>query len=199
MDRTTPMMIPSGVATPWPIAARAPAREVLREAPPQFERVFAQYAPYVGRTLRFLGVDDANVEDVCQEVFIIVHRRLREIESSSPLRAWIRQICVHTAQNERRRARRRRERATDSTDNDVPTAAQQHGSVELREMRERLLVLLEQMTEDQRAVFVLYEIEQLPMAEVAAAVGCPLQTAYSRLHAARARIAEAVAQREVPR
>jgi RNA polymerase sigma-70 factor (ECF subfamily) len=62
-------------------------------------------------------------------------------------------------------------------------------------MRDRLLVLLDALTEDQRAVFVLYEIEQLTMNEIASAVGCPLQTAYSRLHAARARL-EALARKE---
>lgn len=164
----------------WPIGAAAP-REQL-----SFEGVFRQYAPYVGRTLRWLGVSPANVEDVCQEVFIVVHRRLREVDTSASLRPWIRQICVYAAQNERRRVRRRPEHA--DTPAEIAAPAAQHGSAELREMRDRLLVMLDRLTEEQRAVFVLYEIEQLTMAEVASAVACPLQTAYSRLHAARARI-----------
>jgi RNA polymerase sigma-70 factor (ECF subfamily) len=49
---------------------------------------------------------------------------------------------------------------------------------------------LAELDEDKRAVFVLYEIEQLTMAEVAEAIGCPLQTAYSRLHAARRQVTE---------
>jgi RNA polymerase sigma-70 factor (ECF subfamily) len=180
----------TAAAVSWPLAA---AQAPVREATPPFERVFEQFAPYVGRTLRFLGVAEANVEDVCQEVFIVVHRRLREVDSAGSLRAWIRQICVHAAQNERRRMRRRREQPSDDVARELPAPAAQHRSAELREMRERLLVLLDRLTEDQRAVFVLYEIEQLTMAEVATAVGCPLQTAYSRLHAARARIAQTLA------
>jgi RNA polymerase sigma-70 factor (ECF subfamily) len=54
--------------------------------------------------------------------------------------------------------------------------------------------ILDQLDDAKRAVFVLYEIEQLTMAEVAAAMGCPLQTAYSRLHAARAEVRAAVAR-----
>ncbi len=151
-----------------------------------FDGVFRKYAPYAGRTLHWLGVPRASVEDVCQEVFIVVHRRLHEVDASGSLRAWIRQICVHAAQNERRRVRRRREDGDEPPE--MATPAEQHGSVEVREMRERLMKMLEQLSDEQRAVFVLYEIEQLTMAEVASAVGCPLQTAYSRLHAARTRI-----------
>ncbi len=185
MDRTSPMTMTAPAAAPaWSLADRR--TEMTRAAAPSFERVFEQLAPYVGRTLRYLGVAESNVEDICQEVFIVVHRRLDQVTvDPAGIRAWVRQICVHAAQNERRRVRRRRE---DDAPADVPIPPAQHGSVEVREMRERLLSLLETLNEDQRAVFVLYEIEQLTMAEVAAAVGCPLQTAYSRLHAARARI-----------
>ncbi len=167
-------------AVAWPAIAAAERPEPL-----SFDAVFRQYAPYVGRTLCWLGVPRASVEDVAQEVFIVVHRRLHEVDAGS-LRAWVRQICVHAAQNERRKIRRRRESGEEPPE--MTTPAPQHGSVEVREMRERLLAMLEQLTDEQRAVFVLYEIEQLGMTEVASAVGCPLQTAYSRLHAARARI-----------
>ncbi len=44
---------------------------------------------------------------------------------------------------------------------------------------------LDQLDDDKRAVFVLFELEQMPMVDVAEAAGCPLQTAYSRLYAAR--------------
>ncbi len=55
-----------------------------------------------------------------------------------------------------------------------------------RKWAARLLMrALEQLDDDRRAVFVLYEIEGLSIAEVAAALGCPLQTAYSRLRAGR--------------
>ncbi len=58
------------------------------------------------------------------------------------------------------------------------------------ELRATLTQLLDALDEDKRAVLVLYEIEGLSMKEVAEIVDCPLQTAYSRLHAARRRIAE---------
>jgi len=50
------------------------------------------------------------------------------------------------------------------------------------------------LDDDKRAVFVLFELEELPMAEVAEAVGCPPQTAYARLYAGR-RTVEAALRR----
>jgi RNA polymerase sigma-70 factor (ECF subfamily) len=165
-------------------------------AAPAFDELFSSFAPYVGRTLRFLGVAEANLEDACQEVFVVVHRRLRELDSSAGARAWIRQICVHVAQNERRRVRRCREDVIGEPI-EIATAPMQHGDVEKSEMRTRLLALLDTLSEDQRRVFVLYEIEELTMAEVAAAVSCPVQTAYSRLHVARERMAQALRKVDV--
>ena len=57
-----------------------------------------------------------------------------------------------------------------------------------REARKWLDLALDTLDEKKRAVFVLYEIEQLSMNEVAQVLECPLQTAYSRLHAAREQV-----------
>ncbi len=171
----------------------------LRATPPMtslpFDRVFTDHVRYAGRTLRYLGVAEADLDDACQEVFIVVHRRIHELTRPEGVRAWIRQVCVHVAQNARRSVRRRRDGG--EAPPDIPTPATQDASIERTELRQRLLAILDRLNEDQRAVFVLYEIEQLTMAEVASAVDCPLQTAYSRLHAARAHVQQAIAQQEV--
>jgi RNA polymerase sigma-70 factor (ECF subfamily) len=182
-------------AEPLPVPWSDPAEGAMSERP-TFDQLFSEHARYVGRTLRFLGISEANLEDACQEVFVIVHRRLREFDHEGSARSWIRQICVHVAQNERRRVRRRREDTVEEP-LEIATPPAQHGNAERSEMRTRLLALLDTLSEDQRRVFVLYEIEQLSMAEVAVAVSCPLQTAYSRLHAARERITLAVQKAEV--
>ena len=160
-----------------------------------FERVFADHFPYVGRCLRYLGIPDADVEDACQEVFVVVHRRLGVFESPTALRAWIRQICVHVAQNQRRSRMRRREVHV-AEPVEVAGPADQMHHLERTELRERLLLLLDELTDEQRTVFVLYEIERMTMADVASAAQCPLQTAYSRLHAARKRIEQAMGLQE---
>jgi RNA polymerase sigma-70 factor (ECF subfamily) len=152
--------------------------------------VFREHAAYAWRVLRRLGVQEADVEDVCQEVFVVIHRRLAEFEGRSALRTWVYGICVRTASDYRRRASRRHERITENppeqTAGDDP-----HESLAARQARGILDQILGDLDDDKRAVFVLFEIEQLAMIDVAQAVGCPLQTAYSRLHAARALVAEA--------
>jgi RNA polymerase sigma-70 factor (ECF subfamily) len=168
--------------------ANAPveAPETSASAPdaPSFERIFADYAPLVWRALRRLGVAEADVEDVCQQVFITIDRRLGSFEGRSALSTWIYGICVHTASHHRRRQRRRREELMAAP----PEVATDPPQVVELERRHRFAVVdevLDGLDEDKRAVFALYEIEELPMKEVAEAVGCPLQTAYARLYAAR--------------
>jgi RNA polymerase sigma-70 factor (ECF subfamily) len=140
-----------------------------------------------------LGVPESDVEDVAQEVFVVVHRKLGEFEGRSSLRTWLYGICVRTASDYRKRARVRHEIVTDEPPEQT-AQPEQHDTLALRQARALLDGILDQLDEDKRAVFVLYEIEQITMSEVAEAVGCPLQTAYSRLHAARKEVEVAVSR-----
>ncbi|MBS2018099.1 MAG: sigma-70 family RNA polymerase sigma factor [Deltaproteobacteria bacterium] len=158
---------------------------------PSLPELFRQYAPFVWRALRRLGVAESDVEDVCQEVFVVVHRKLGDFEGRSSIRTWIYGICARTASDYRRSGRVRREVVTDAPPEAVHEGGQQD-VVALRQARAQLDRILDTLDDDKRAVFVLYEIEELTMAEVADSLGCPLQTAYSRLHAARKVVEAAV-------
>lgn len=160
---------------------------------PDLQQLFREQAPFVWRALRRLGVREADIEDVCQEVFVVVHRKLGDFEGRSSLRTWIYGICARTASDYRRSARVRREVVTDAPP-DASSDARQHEVVALRQARAALDRILDELDDDKRAVFVLYEIEELTMNEVAEALGCPLQTAYSRLHAARKIVEAGVAK-----
>ena len=72
-------MSPPRPATP--ATAESPARS--------FQQVYAECAPFVWRSLRRLGVRDADLEDVCQEAFVVVHRRLPELDGSASPRTWL--------------------------------------------------------------------------------------------------------------
>jgi RNA polymerase sigma-70 factor (ECF subfamily) len=149
-----------------------------------FVEVFRAQAAYVLRLLRRLGVHEADVEDVAQEVFLAVHAQLPGFEGRSTLKTWICGICLRKASQYRRKAYRRRELATSS----VPEQASpdtQTCSIEQAQQAASLQRALLQLNDKQLQVFVLYEIEELSMAEVARAIGCPRFTAYTRLHAAR--------------
>lgn len=160
---------------------------------PTLAEIFRDHAPFVWRGLRRLGVPESDVEDVCQEVFVVVHRKLRDFEGRSSLRTWIYGICARTASDYRRSGRVRREVVTDAPP-DAPHEGGQHDALALKQARATLDRILDELDDDKRSVFVLYEIEELTMAEVAEALGCPLQTAYSRLHAARKMVEAGVAR-----
>lgn len=169
----------------------APSTRVPTWHGPSVADVFREHAAFVWRALRRLGVPEADVEDVAQEVFVVVHRKLGEFEGRSTLRTWLYGICVRTASDYRRRARVRHEIVTDEPPEQTASAPQLD-DVARRQARALLDRILDALDEDKRAVFVLYEIEQVTMNEVAQAVGCPVQTAYSRLHAARREVEAAV-------
>jgi RNA polymerase sigma-70 factor (ECF subfamily) len=162
-----------------------PRGDVARGAGvPSFEQLFVDHAPFAWRALRRLGVHGDDAEDVCQEVFMIVHRRLATFEGRSSIQTWIYGICVRVAADYRKRAHRRYESPSD----DLPEPsgpANQHAELEDHQARALLDATVRTLDDDKRAVFVLFELEELPMTEVAVAVGCPVQTAYARLYAAR--------------
>jgi RNA polymerase sigma-70 factor (ECF subfamily) len=160
---------------------------------PSLAEIFREHAPFVWRGLRRLGIPESDVEDVCQEVFVVVHRKLGDFEGRSSLRTWIYGIAARTASDYRRSGRVRREVVTDAPPETAHEGGQ-HDAVALRQARATLDRILDELDDDKRSVFVLYEIEELTMAEVADALGCPLQTAYSRLHAARKVVEAGVAR-----
>jgi RNA polymerase sigma-70 factor (ECF subfamily) len=174
--------------------AEAPTGE---SAPLTFEAVFNEYATFVFRILRRLGVRDADADDVCQDVFVIVHRRLATVRGAAAVRSWVYGICLRVAADYRKKVRRAREEPQgDGPEPGGP--AEQEEDLDRRRDLAWLDEELDRLDGPRREVFVLHVIEQVPMAEVAAAVGCPLQTAYSRLYAAKRDVA-AAARREQAR
>ena len=147
-------------------------------------RIVREHGDFVWRTLRRMGVRDGDVDDVCQEVFVVVHRKLGEFEPRASIKSWLYGICVRTAAAHRRRAPTRREIPTESP-NEGARAGGPDVSYEGREALVMLDQALDELDDEKREVFVLYEVEELTMPEVAEIVACPLQTAYSRHRAAR--------------
>jgi len=120
-------------------------------------------------------------------VFLAVHRGLGTFEGRLSTRTWVYGICIRVCADYRRKQARRREQPTTSK------STQQEGRTPERalaasETLNALDAALANLADGQRDIFVLYEIEGLSMPEVSAALGCPLFTAYARLHAARRRV-----------
>jgi len=152
----------------------------------EFDQLFETYARFVWRVLGRLGVAPHDVADASQEVFLVVHRKLASFEARSSVKSWIYGICLKVAASHRRKRR-----PNEAQFEETALSAGAPGldeELERRRARAILLSALEQLDEDKRDVFVLYEFEELSMPEVAEAIGCPLTTAYSRLHAARKQV-----------
>lgn len=149
---------------------------------------------FVPQTLRYLGVAEFSLLDAAQDVFLVALRRLEDFEGRSSLTTWLYGICVRVAHGYRRKKKASRETLVDALP-EIQTLPSQETHIECREWQRALMTLLDQLDEAQREVFVLYEIQRLPMKEVSEAVGCPLQTAYFRHKAARTRILQAFEHR----
>jgi RNA polymerase sigma-70 factor (ECF subfamily) len=162
--------------------------------PSLVELIDAQ-SSFVWRSLRQLGVSEADLPDQVQEVFLVVHRRGESFEGRNTVRSWIYGICRRIALAHRRRAHVRHEALVASPE-DRGSAPRQHQQAELRDQLVILERALGQLSDEVREVFVLFEIEEIPMKEVAVTLGCPLQTAYSRLHVAREHVRRAFAAAE---
>jgi RNA polymerase sigma-70 factor (ECF subfamily) len=160
-----------------------------------FPDIFCEHAPFVLRVMRHFGVAPADLPDQCQEVFVAVFQGLPGFGGRSALQTWLYGICRHVASNYRRRAYIRRERAVAEPPEQL-ALPEQDACVERRQTGEELQRLLELLDDEKREVFVLYELEELPMKQIAEICGCPLQTAYSRLRAARQSLLQKYRERE---
>jgi RNA polymerase sigma-70 factor (ECF subfamily) len=160
-----------------PAPSRTPTASSLYEA----------HGEFVWKSLYRLGVAERDLEDMVQEVFVVVHRRLDSFDGSSKATTWLFGISMRVASTYRRSAYHRREIAVDPTDRDdrVDEAASPEETASLAQARARLDAVLDRMDLEKRAVFVMFEIEQMPCAEIATLLDVPVGTVYSRLHAAR--------------
>jgi len=149
--------------------------------------VVRAHAAFVFRVLLHLGVPEGLLDDACQETFVIVTKQLPVFERRSSLETWLYGICRNVARATRRRIRESREVPTDELPDSVVQPAQE-GELWMRRAHERLIWALSELREEQRTVFVLYELEELTLDEIAVSEGVALTTIHSRLGVARARV-----------
>ena len=175
----------------------AAAGDVVRTgAPLDFTRVYEAWFDPCLRWLRALGIPDADLEDLGQEVFVVVRRKLDGFDGEK-LAAWLYRIAARTASDHRRRAWFRRlwtRGARVDLETLASTATGPCEALERREAERQLAAILGRMSEKRRVAFALYEIEGYSGEEIAALLDVPVATVWTRLHHARkeflARVAE---------
>jgi RNA polymerase sigma-70 factor (ECF subfamily) len=145
------------------------------------------HAAFVHRVLLHLGVPEDRVDDASQEVFLVVLRQLPAFEGRSAPSTWLFGICRNIARADRRRGRRAAELPFDDLPDAVFQPAQE-GELWARRAHARLVWALGELKEEQRTAFILYELEELTLEEIAAAERTAISTIHSRLKVARERV-----------
>jgi RNA polymerase sigma-70 factor (ECF subfamily) len=173
-------------------------REALDQSP-SFEAVYAECFHDVSRWARAMGGNEADLDDLAQDVFLIVRRKLSHFDGRN-LRGWLYRITQRTVRDHRRagwfRSLLRRhsprdpERALLGLVEPGPGPAER---LEQREAERTLSLVLSKMRDKHRTVFVLFEIEGYTGDEIAELEGVPVNTIWTRLHHARKDFAGIVA------
>jgi RNA polymerase sigma-70 factor, ECF subfamily len=164
-----------------------PADEEARQ---WLHAIYRAHVGYVWNSLRRLGVADADRDDLAHEVFVIVFRRRADFDPARPIKPWLFGITFRVAAGHRRLLRNTLEHG-----GDVEQIADDHGTeqqVLAGERRRLVLRALSTIELDQRAVFILHEIDGCSVPEIAASLDVKLNTVYSRLRLAREKFAAAV-------
>jgi RNA polymerase sigma-70 factor (ECF subfamily) len=157
--------------------------------------VYEAQFDFVWRSARRLGVTRAALDDVVQEVFLIVHRKLAGFERRSSLRSWLFAITRRVVRDHRRSQRRRPTEAIADDAGDAGAIAPDERTL-LNEQARLLHALLQTLDDDKREAFVLAELERMSGPEIADALQLNLNTAYARVRAARLAFEDALARHE---
>ena len=154
----------------------------------EFRAVYDAHFPFVWRSLRRLGVREADAFDLAQKVFLTAYFKLPEFEGRSRLTTWLFAICQRVASDYRRSAPVRREVSTDAAELD-----RHHGAVpdnpgaelEAGQRARTLEAILSKLPDAQRTVFVLFELEGMSGDAIAELLQLAVGTVRSRLRLAR--------------
>ena len=152
-----------------------------------FRAVYEDWFVEVSRWIRALGGLEADRDDIVQEVFMVVRRRLPSFDGVN-LPAWLYRITRRQVRDFRRRTWVKH--IFTRLRIDEPDALPHAGgspamALEQKENQRLLYAVLDKMQADRRSAFVLFEIEGLSGDEIARIQNIPLNTVWSRLHHAR--------------
>ena len=167
-------------------------------SPERIEGLVREHYAFVWRLLRRLGVGEGDADDAAQRVFLTAVDRLGGVEEGRE-RAFLYGVTLKVGARARRSVGRRREEPFESAGERQAHELDGEQLLERRQARALLDQLLDQMPEDLRVVFVLFELEELSTREIAELCAIPVGTAASRLRRAREDFEERVARAEARR
>lgn len=173
----------------------------VREFDPRdFRSVYAAWFADVLRWIRALGAPPADHDDLAQEVFVVVHRRLSDFDGRN-MGGWLYRITVNQVRDHRRlrwirSVFKRGVPVSDQLEANGPTPLM---AVETRERRRVLEALLSELSEPLRATFMLFEVDGYTADEIAEFQQSPVNTVRARIHRARKKLLAIIADRKIER
>lgn len=177
-------------ATAWQANEPAvPVAPLVPAAPRDFSTIYDAYYDEVARWIRALGGPVADQDDLIQEVFVVVYRRLPDFDGRN-LAGWLYRIAAHQVRDYRRlvwikHIFRRSVALSSEVPSTRPTPVMM---LETRERQRNLDRLLETLSVPLRAAFVLFEIEGYTAEEISEMQSVPTNTVRARIHRARKKL-----------
>lgn len=164
-----------------------------------FARVYDEFFDFVYRNARRLGTPASAADDVVQEVFLVLHRRLPEYDGRASMQSWVYGILANTVRDYRRSFRRKQAPLVPTERDEDWGPASSRASPELHAQRSRdvalVMALLDELPEAQRELIVLADLEQMSVPEICSCLGGNSNTVYSRLRVARANLKSKLSRR----
>jgi RNA polymerase sigma-70 factor (ECF subfamily) len=169
---------------------------VLSGEPAAFVLLVRQYQALVYHVVSGVVSDRDAREDVCQDTFIKVHDKLASWSGAGSLKSWIARVAHTTALNQLRSSSRRHDKDSlemfedASGDLNLPAPDQVDATVEGEDEAARLRRLVAELPAPYREVVQLHYLQDMSVAEIAAATDQAAGTVKSNLFRARRRLAE---------
>jgi RNA polymerase sigma-70 factor (ECF subfamily) len=164
---------------------------------PTFDDLYEAHVDFLWRNARRLGVESDSVDDVLQQVFLVVHRRLPELELTGSERAWVFGVLVRVVR-EHKRSLRRKSPHRFGAPTDLEALPDERRGPDESLARAQAVALVERwllaLDDDKREVFILAELEQMSAREIGEATATNPNTVSSRLRAARQEFEAAAAR-----
>ena len=181
----------------------------------EITRIYRQEVVFVWRYLQKLGVASRDLEDCVHEIFVVLFKNWKKYDATRPIRPWLCGIASNVASDYRRRASNRRERLTGDGEDTIRDAAQSatgdlemthspgdgnpEARLELDSLRHLILTALNTLSEQQRKVFVLHDIEGFSIPEIVMSLDISESTLYSQLRLGRKKFVAAFRQQQAIR
>lgn len=177
------------------------AEKAVVDTPPgsslEFRAIYERWFSEVSRWIRAMGGPEAEREDLVQDVFLVVHRRLPDFDGQN-VAGWLYQIARHRVRDFRRLlwVRHLLIGGVPLSESLSKPGASPADSLETNEKRVLLERMLGKLNESERAAVVLFEIDGYSGEEIAEIQGVPVNTVWARIHKARKKLKASLAKHE---